>query len=191
MMKEAFLIAISLIAFALALDAFSVAVGTGAYFKRATKRQKFRLSFHFGLFQFIMPIVGWLIGEKTADIFQSFDHWIAFAVLVALGIKIFYEHRKSNPNRVQTDITRGWKLISLSIATSLDAFAVGFSLSFLNGNILIASIIIGLVASFMTYLGIHLGERLSLRLERFAATFAGTILILIGFQILLNHTGVL
>ncbi|MFN3781924.1 MAG: manganese efflux pump MntP family protein [Candidatus Kapaibacteriota bacterium] len=191
MMKEAFLIAILLIAFALALDAFSVAVGTGAYFKQATNRQKFRLSFHFGLFQFIMPILGWLIGEQTADVFQSFDHWIAFAVLVALGIKIFYENRKSNPNRVQTDITRGWRLISLSIATSLDAFAVGFSLSFLNDNILIASIIIGLVASFMTYLGIHLGERLSLRLERFAATFAGTILILIGFQILLNHTGVL
>ncbi len=191
MIKEAFLIAVLLIAFALALDAFSVAVGAGAYFKQATKRQKFRLSFHFGLFQFLMPILGWIIGEQTAGIFQSFDHWIAFAVLVSLGIKIFYENRKSNPNKIQTDITRGWKLISLSIATSLDAFAVGFSLSLLNGHILIAAMIIGIVASSMTYIGIHLGERLSLRLERFAGTFAGSILILIGLQILFNHIGVL
>lgn len=191
MIKEAFLIAILSIAFALALDAFSVAAGAGAYFKQATKRQKFRLSFHFGLFQFLMPILGWLIGEQTAGLFDSFDHWIASAILVTLGIKIFYENRKSNPQKIQTDITRGWRLISLSIATSLDAFAIGFSLSLLDGHILIASIIIGIVASSMTYLGIHLGERLSLRFERFAATFAGSILILIGFQILLNHIGVL
>ncbi len=187
---EVLIIVSVFIAFALALDAFSIAVSAGAFYKKSSKRQKFRLSFHFGLFQFIMPIIGWYIGERIVGIFQKFDHWIAFIILFLLGIKIIRETR--NPiKKIQTDITRGWKLIGLSIATSLDALAVGFGLSLLDGQIFVMSIIIGFVAAIMTYIGIHLGERLSFHFEKFAGYIGGSILIIIGTHIVLDHLGVI
>lgn len=191
MSLEVFVIVSLFVAFALALDAFSVAVGAGVYYRKATKRQKFRLSFHFGLFQFLMPIIGWFIGEQAVGIFKHFDHWIAFAILFFLGIKIIWESSKVAVRKVNEDISRGWKLIGLSIATSLDALAVGFGLSLLDGQIFVMAIIIGIVAASMTYIGIHLGERLSYRFEKFAGILAGSILIIIGTQIVLNHLGVI
>lgn len=188
---EVFIIVSVFIAFALALDAFSVAVSAGAFYKKSSSRQKFRLSFHFGLFQFFMPIIGWYIGERIVGIFQKFDHWIAFIILFLLGIKIIWETRNPNLKKIQTDITKGWKLIGLSIATSLDALAVGFGLSLLDGQIFVMSIIIGLVAAIMTYIGIHLGERLSFHFERFAGYIGGSILIIIGTHIVLDHLGVI
>ncbi|MGC8748842.1 MAG: manganese efflux pump MntP family protein [Candidatus Kapaibacteriota bacterium] len=186
------LIVISLfVAFALALDAFSVAVSAGVFYKKASRGQKFRLSFHFGLFQFLMPIIGWFIGEKTIGIFKDFDHWIAFAILFLLGIKIIIESKKNEKKQVHTDISRGWKLIGLSLATSLDALAIGFSLSLLDGQIFFISLIIGIVAASMTYLGILLGERLSTGFERIAGFISGVFLILIGIQIVLNHLEVI
>ncbi|MEJ5285972.1 MAG: hypothetical protein CH6_4071 [Candidatus Kapaibacterium sp.] len=184
-----FLIVAVFVAFALGLDAFSVAVSAGVFYKKATPKQKFRLTFHFGLFQFIMPLIGWVVGEETIGILQDYDHWVAFIILSLLGVKIIYESQKSK-KKVQTDISRGLKLVGLSIATSLDAFAVGFSLSLIDGQILFMSIIIGAVAAAMTYIGILIGERLSIRFEKYAGIVGGTILILIGIQIVLNHIGV-
>lgn len=188
---EIFVIVSLFVAFALALDAFSVAVGAGMYYRKATSRQKFRLSFHFGLFQFIMPLIGWFLGEQAIGIFKDFDHWIAFAILFFLGIKIIWESSKPKVRNVHKDISRGLKLIGLSIATSLDALAVGFGLSLLDGQIFFMAIIIGIVAATMTYIGVHLGERLSYRFEKYAGYFAGSILIIIGMQIVLNHLGVI
>lgn len=179
------------IAFALAIDAFSVSIGAGAYFRKTSKRQKFRLSFHFGLFQFLMPILGWFAGRQIIDIIKDYDHWIAFAVLCLLGWKMLLDSRKFQTKLVVDDITRGWKLIGLSVATSLDALAVGFSISFLGRQIFAISIVIGFVASCMTLLGIFLGERLSFHLERWAGSIAGVILILIGMQIVLHHLEVI
>ncbi|MCX7908434.1 MAG: manganese efflux pump MntP family protein [Ignavibacteria bacterium] len=191
MSTEVFVLVSVFVAFALALDAFSVAVGAGVFYKKATRRQKFRLAFHFGLFQFIMPIIGWYIGEKVIGIFQQVDHWIAFLVLLFLGIKIIWETSNAAIMKVRTDISRGWKLVGLSIATSLDALAVGFGLSLLDSQVFIMAIIIGIIAATMTYIGIHLGERLSIRFEKFAGYIGGSILILIGVQIVLNHLGVI
>jgi putative Mn2+ efflux pump MntP len=178
-----------LVAFALAIDAFSVSIGAGAYFRKTSKRQKFRLSFHFGLFQFVMPILGWFAGKQIVGIVENYDHWIAFVILCLLGGKMLLESRKTKP--ITEDITRGWKLIGLSVATSLDALAVGFSVSFLVRQIFAMSIVIGLVASGMTLLGIFLGERLSFHFGRWAGSFAGAILILIGMQIVLHHLEVI
>jgi len=177
------------VAIALALDAFSVAVSVGAYFRKTTRRQRFRLSFHFGLFQFIMPIIGWLLGEKTTKVFQDYDHWIAFLILSALGIKMIIESKKSV--EIKEDITRGWKLVALSVSTSLDALAVGFGLALLDGQILIMALIIGIIAGGGTYLGIFIGERLAFHFQKRATILAGVVLILIGTQIMLNHLGVI
>ncbi len=99
------------------------------------------------------------------------------------------ESKKSK--KIKEDITRGWKLIALSISTSLDAFAVGFGLALLDGQIIIMSIIIGIVASTATYIGILIGESVPLYFERRATIVAGSVLILIGTQIVLNHLGVI
>ncbi len=178
-----------LIAVALAIDAFSVSIGAGAYFRKMSKRQKFRLSFHFGLFQFLMPILGWLAGKQIVGIVENYDHWIAFVILCLLGGKMLFDSWRTKS--VTEDITRGWKLIGLSVATSLDALAVGFSVSLLGKQIFAMSIVIGLVASGMTLLGIFLGERLSFHLGRWVGSFAGVILILIGMQIVLHHLEVI
>lgn len=180
-----------LIAFALAMDAFSVSIGAGAYFRKTSRHQKFRLSFHFGLFQFLMPILGWLAGKQIVGIVKNYDHWIAFVILCLLGGKMLLDNWKSQTELVTEDITRGWKLIGLSIATSLDALAVGFSISLLGRQIFIMSIVIGLVAFGMSLLGIFLGERLSFHFGRWAGSFGGVILILIGMQIVLHHLEVI
>lgn len=189
MVTEYLIIFSIFVAISLAIDAFSVAVSAGVYFGRTSQRQKFRLSFHFGFFQFIMPLIGWLIGEQASRFLQKFDHLVAFAILVFLGIKMINESKKTK--EIKTDITRGWKLIALSISTSLDAFAVGFGLASLDGQIILISMIIGIVAATATYIGILIGERVPFYFGSWAGVFAGIVLILIGIQIVLNHLEVI
>ncbi len=185
-MKHAF--AILGIAFALALDAFAVSFGAGVYFKKATRRQIFRLSFHFGLFQFFMPIIGWAVGSKAAAAVGDYDHWIAFVILAVLGSKMIYSSFSSEERKASDDASKGKKLIALSIATSIDALAVGFSFGLLNDAILFPSVVIGAVASLMSFIGVKLGEKASFLLGKRAEAFGGLILIGIGLQILLEHS---
>lgn len=186
-----FIIVSLFIALALALDAFSVAVGIGTFNKRSNRRQIFRLSFHFGLFQFIMPIIGWAVGRQVVHIIKDYDHWVAFLVLLILGVKMIIESRKPNEIKPNFDYTRSWKLISLSVVTSIDAITVGFGISLLQYQVLYMAIIIGVTASTMTIIGIWLGERLSDRFERYAEIVAAIVLIGIGFQILFSHLGII
>ncbi len=177
---------IILVAFALAMDAFAVSLAAATYFGKPTKRQKFRLSFHFGLFQFFMPIVGWLLGSRLEQYVNEFDHWIAFVVLAFIGSKMCID-AMNDEQVISKDISKGWSLVSLSLATSIDALAVGFSFGVINANIFIPSIIIGLVAALMSLLGIKLGEVLSVKFGSKAAIVGGIILILIGLNILREH----
>lgn len=178
------------IAFALAFDAFSVALAAGSYFKKANFRQKFRLSFHFGFFQFLMPIVGWLAGNEFVSLIADYDHWIAFTILFIIGAKMIWDSFKTEENIISKDISKGWALITLSIATSIDALAVGFSFGILKHTIFLPSIIIGIVASIMTLLGIFLGEKLSNKIGNKATIFGGLILILIGLNIVFEHLNI-
>ncbi len=180
---------IILVAFALALDAFAVSLAAAAYFGKVTKRQKFRLSFHFGLFQFFMPVLGWLFGSQLEHYLRDIAHWIAFAILAIIGIKMCIDAIKNDEQR-KGDISRGWTLISLSFATSIDALAVGFSFGVIDMNIWIPSIIIGLVASIMSLLGLKLGEILSLKFGSYMIFIGGCILILIGLNILLEYLAI-
>ena len=178
---------IILIAFALAIDAFAVSLGAGAYFRETTARQKFRLSFHFGLFQLIMPIIGWLAGSGLSKFIENFDHWLALGILSIIGINMIRNSMKKQEEKINKDISRGFSLISLSVATSIDALAVGFSIGIINVSIFLPAIIIGIVAASMTLIGIKLGEILSLKFGKTMEIIGGCILILIGLNIVLEH----
>jgi len=129
-----------LIALGLAMDAFAVALSGGFAAGRATPRKTLRLAWHFGLFQFLMPILGWAAGLTVQSLIQAFDHWVAFALLAGIGGKMVYESFKTAKEETKTsDITRGVPLILLSFATSIDALAVGLSLSLLRVRILYPS----------------------------------------------------
>jgi manganese efflux pump family protein len=174
------------IAFALAMDAFAVALSAGAYLVKADRRQTFRLSFHFGLFQFLMPVIGWYAGAQFISVLGKIDHWLALLLLGAIGVKMMRDSRREE-GAVKSDVTKGSSLIGLSVATSIDAFAVGLSLGVLRAGVYLPSVIIGIVAAGMTILGLRLGERFSARLGRKMEFAGGAILILIGLRILAEH----
>ena len=176
-----------LIAIALGIDAFAVSLSAGAYLVRANARQTFRLSFHFGLFQFFMPILGWLAGAELAGAAQAIDHWVAFGLLALIGGKMIKESLEETKS-LKKDVTRGWSLVALSVATSIDALAVGFSLSLIGARIVFPAVLIGIVASLMSLLGVRLGERVSGLFGRRVEFVGGAVLILIGVRIVVEHT---
>lgn len=175
-----------MIAFALGVDAFAVSFAGGAYFGKADKHQRFRLSFHFGLFQFLMPVVGWLAGSGVVQYISSYDHWIAFILLSVIGAKMIKDAFDEG-EIIKNDISKGWSLISLSVATSIDALAVGFSFGIVETEIILPAIIIGLFAAVMSLIGIKLGEITSSRYGKKMSMFGGIVLILIGISILARH----
>lgn len=178
------------VAVALAMDAFAVAVASGINLRTVTGRQTFRLAWHFGLFQAVMPVLGWLGGETITVFMRRFDHWIAFALLTAIGARMIYgAFSKRDETGRRVDPTRGGTMVMLSVATSLDALAVGLSLSLLRVSIWWPALAIGLVAGLFTIAGLHLGRLIgrSSRLGPVAECAGGLVLIAIGADILLRH----
>lgn len=181
---------ILLIALALALDAFAVTAGIGASLHGLSFRASFRLAFHFGLFQFFMPLLGWLAGGRLISLIGNFDHWVAFFILALVGGRMIYSGwRQQADKQLHSDITKGWSLIGLSVATSLDALAAGFSLAALEINIFMAAIIIGLTAFILTILAASLSPYLGRLAGRWAEFLGGLILLAIGLRILIAHLG--
>ncbi len=175
------------LALALAMDAFAVALGTGTVLKRLTGRHLFRLSFHFGLFQALMPVLGWLAGQTIIQWISAWDHWIAFGLLAIIGAHMIHEALGDHDPAEKRDPTRGLRLITLSVATSIDALAVGFSLSVIGVSIWLPALVIGLVASTLTIIGLLLGDRFGKRWGPRAEIVGGVILIIIGLKILAEH----
>jgi len=176
------------IAFGLAMDAFAVSLAVGLRLEICGFHPVFRLSFHFGLFQFMMPIIGWWGGLSLAGWARSIDHWIAFGLLVIIGGKMLYQALcNDGESKIGDDSTRGLSLVILSIATSIDALAVGVSMAMMRVSIWIPSIIIGLVAAGMTALGMVYGCRLGARFGRWMEILGAIILISIGIKILVEH----
>jgi putative Mn2+ efflux pump MntP len=171
-----------LLSLALGFDAFSVAVAVGAFGCRP--RQVFRLSFHFGLFQFFMPLIGWQLEEGVSGIFGEYNHWIAFAILMVIGLKMIKEAFGDSGKRdFNIDRTRKWSLVLLSLATSIDALAAGFSIGLLADNLLAVCIVIGITASVMTIAGMFLGKFLRRKIAaRRSEALGGLILIAIAFK---------
>jgi putative Mn2+ efflux pump MntP len=177
------------LALALAMDAFAVSLGLGLSLKPVTGGQTFRLAFHFGLFQFLMPVVGWAAGESLIRYIEKYDHWVAFALLLGVGGKMIFESLRpeKEPGFKRSDPTRGASLLVLSVATSLDALAVGLSLAALHVDIIFPALVIGVVAFAMTVLGMKIGPALGKIIGRRAELLGGVILILIGLKILADH----
>jgi manganese efflux pump family protein len=181
------ILSILVVAVALGMDAFSVAIAIGAVHRKAVFRPTFRLAFHFGLFQFIMPVIGWVAGSTVAGLISGYDHWIAFGLLAYVGGKMIVDAGREPDGRTLADPTRGWKLILLSVATSIDALAVGFSLALLKVPILYPSTIIGLVAFAMTTAGMYFGGKLGKLFGKRVEVIGGLVLIGIGLKILFEH----
>lgn len=175
------------LALALAMDAFAVALGTGSVLARLTGRHIFRLGFHFGLFQALMPVIGWLAGRTIIQWVSAWDHWIAFALLTLIGSRMIFEACSDEEKSADRDPTRGLSLVMLSIATSIDALAVGFSLSVIGVSIWMPSLVIGLVAGVLTVVGMLLGGRIGERWGGRVEIFGGCLLIGIGLKILAEH----
>jgi putative Mn2+ efflux pump MntP len=175
------------IALGLAMDAFAVAIGAGLQLCGATPRQVFRLAWHFGLFQALMPIIGWLAGRTVSEYIEPVDHWIAFGLLAFIGGKMIYEAFRQDEEAEVCDPTKGWRMVMLSIATSIDALAVGLSLALLGTSIWWPALVIGVVAGVMTVIGMELGKRFGALLGRRMEVVGGIILIAIGVKILVEH----
>jgi putative Mn2+ efflux pump MntP len=174
------------IAFGLSMDAFSVSVAVAAAGR--TPRQTFRLAWHFGLFQFLMPMIGGLAGKGLSATVDAYDHWIAFAILMAVGGHMIVESfRKDREESVTGDRSRGLSLIILSVATSLDALGVGFTLGLMIegvGQLVGPCLVIGIVAGAMSFLGVQLGRRLGQLITRGAELLGGTVLVCLAVRFL-------
>jgi putative Mn2+ efflux pump MntP len=174
-----------LVAVALGCDAFAVGLGVGTRF--CSRRQVFRLSFHFGLFQFLMPLLGWFLGQNLIGVARQWAPWIAFALLFFIGAKMGYESlwgSESHPDGECPDPTRGFSLVMLSLATSIDALGVGLSLGILGQSLLTSAVCIGVVACGMTWLAMKLGNRLSESFGQRMEIVGGIILMAIAVKLL-------
>lgn len=182
-------IEIIFIALGLAMDAFAVALGVGSSRVAQGIRPAFRLSFHFGLFQFFMPVAGWYIGSTIAPLIESIDHWIAFALLAYVGGKMIHAgfSMKQEPQENRKDPTTGMTLVMLSVATSIDALAVGLSLAMLDIDIWYPSTIIGVITAVLSLAGLRLGHILGSKIGRKMEIVGGIILCIIGIRIVIAH----
>ncbi len=169
------------------MDAFAVSIAAGLAIDDVTPRHVFRIAFHFGLFQFLMPIVGWLAGSTVSMQVVAYGHWLAFALLGLIGGKMLYDARSTAEKRASMDPSRGWMLVALSFATSIDAMAVGLSMAFLQVTIWLPCVVIGVVAALFSVVGIAFTGRVLHRWGRVANLVGGCILILIGVRIAVSQ----
>jgi putative Mn2+ efflux pump MntP len=176
-----------LIAVGLAMDVFAVSLGIGTLPGNHSPRSMFRLTFHFGLFQGMMTFLGWLAGSSIAGLIASFDHWIAAGLLAFVSGRMVLSGFNPKAEVYETDPSRGGMLVILSIATSIDALAVGISFAMLNVNILTSCLTIGLVSTILSMVGLKIGRRLGTMFGKRMEILGGIILLFIGVRILISH----
>jgi putative Mn2+ efflux pump MntP len=177
------------IAVGLSMDAFAVSIGKGLSVPEAKPSQAVAVGVWFGGFQAGMPVLGFLLGSQFGSLITSYDHWIAFALLVLIGAKMIAESRGRHERVDPSCAARA--MFPLAIATSIDALAVGVSFAFLKVDIVPAVAFIGVTTLVVSVVGLKLGNVLGTRSKSRAELFGGLILIAIGAKILLEHLGVL
>lgn len=182
------IIELILISIALAMDCFAVSFSAGGLQKELRLKHTLILAFFFGFFQGLMPVIGYFGGEIVVTYISRFDHWIAFAILLFLGGKMVVEGIRPSEEEKRIDVMKPGTLVILSVATSIDALAVGFSFSMLSVNIWFSALIIALGSFILSVLGVYLGKTLSQRIKpSIAEIIGGLILIGIGTKILVQH----
>ncbi len=184
------MLTIIVIAVGLAMDATAVSLSAGATGRSPGRRAAFRLSFHFGLFQGVMPLLGWLAGSTVSGVLQAVDHWVAFGLLAIVGGRMLWSGLgpggDDGPGK-RGDPSRGWSLVALSIATSIDAFAVGLGLAMLDVSIWVPVLMIVVITAALSLGGLLLGRVLHAVWGRRMETLGGALLVLIGVRILVEH----
>ena len=180
-----------LIAVGLSADAFAVALGKGLQMRRLSVHGVLALAVTFGLFQGLMPVLGWAVASGFRDYVDSVDHWIAFVLLAAVGAKMVWEAFGDDDDDEGDGRVPLGELLVLGVATSIDALAVGISFAFLDISIIGAALLIGATTFVLTAVGVFLGHRAGVRFRGPAEVVGGLVLIGIGLKILLEGTGVL
>lgn len=182
-----------MIGIGLAMDAFAVSICKGLAMNKINKKHCLIIALYFGGFQVLMPLIGWILGRQFETYIISFDHWIAFALLVFLGVKAIIDALKEKPEAVEVQDDRRIdhkEMFLLAIATSIDALAVGITFAFLQVNIVPAITTIGLVTFAICIFGVFVGNIFGNKFEKKASIIGGVILILIGVKILVEHLGI-
>jgi len=180
-------ITIVLIAVGLAMDAFAVSIANGMSTPNSKRRKATLLTaVFFGGFQMLMPIIGWLIGLSFQDIIMTVDHWIAFGLLAFIGAKMVYDGTKKETEQKTANL-KLYTLLVLAVATSIDALMVGLSFAFLQTEILMPILVIGIVTFGLSFVGVYFGCSLGRFFGNKIKIVGGIVLILIGLRILLEH----
>ena len=189
--KKLNIITLSVLSLAMSTDAFAASITKGSTLKNPRVLSAIKLGLLFGCIEAIAPIVGWLIGSAGADYVEAFDHWIAFVLLVGLGIHMLLESRKDDDNEEELAPNSKRSFIATvltAVGTSIDAMTVGISLAFMKVNIYLAAAMIGLATTIMVTIGALLGNVMSGWVGKKAEAIGGVALILIGCGILYSHT---
>ena len=183
-----------LIAVGLSMDAFAVALCKGLCMRRMRFGHAVMIALAFGVFQGVMPLIGWFLGTQFESYITPVDHWVAFALLGYIGGKMLWDafHECDAPDACPTDEKLDLReLFVLAVATSIDALAVGITFAFLKVDILPAVCIIAAITFALSFLGVAIGNRFGTRFQKKAQVAGGVVLILMGVKILLEHLGVL
>ena len=184
-------ISIFLLALAMSADAFAAAVGKGAAMHKPRFPEALRAGVIFGTIEGLTPVIGWLLGLAAAKYVTAWDHWIAFTLLGLLGLHMIYAGLKPESEGAATDTAKRshgfWSLAATGLATSIDAMAVGVGLAFLDVNIGVVALVIGLTTLVMVTLGVMLGRILGSIAGKRAEIIGGFVLIAIGATILYEH----
>lgn len=185
------LVTIVLISIGLAMDAFAVSICKGLSMKKLDMKKALIIGLYFGLFQGMMPIIGYLLGKNFSDVVEVVDHWIAFILLGFIGGKMIKESLSKDDDGCTDDVSFK-TMVVLAIATSIDALAVGITFAFLKNTYLVLSfVLIGVITFVLSVLGVKIGNVFGDKYEKKAEFAGGLILILLGLKILLEHLGIL
>jgi putative Mn2+ efflux pump MntP len=180
-------ISIVLISVGLSMDAMAVSLGVGTTEHVNDRRSKLRLAMHFGIFQTLMTLLGWLAGSAVARFISAVDHWVAFGLLAYVGITMVRSGFRPEVVSYKTNPSKGNMMVMLSLATSLDALAVGLSMAFLRVNIFYPALVIGLITFGLSVAALFLGNKLGEKFGKRMEIIGGIVLVGIGLEILITH----
>lgn len=177
---------ILIIGISLAMDAFAVAICKGLSFKKISLNKCIKIGTYFGIFQGIMPLIGFVLGISFQEIITKIDHWVAFILLGVIGINMIKDSFSKETENLDQNISFK-AMFPLALATSIDALAVGITFAFLKVNIIVAVTIITITTFFISIIGVIIGNKVGNKFEKKAEMFGGSILVLMGLKILLEH----
>ena len=175
------------IAVGLAMDSVTVSISYGIIIHKLDQKLAFRIAFFMGLFQGIMPILGWLLGSTFKSYIESYDHWVAFIILLFLGGRMIYQYFTTNDDFKCFDTDSYKTLTGLALATSVDAMAVGITFSIINISLYMSAFVIGLVSFILSFVAVSLANKFKHKINFPFELVGGIILVLIGFKILTEH----